>query len=75
MFSKLSELTILMLVSEIFQCRKFKKGELITLQSKYSPTNSYFRKYYEIKLSKFAEEIKQKRSLVDFQKQSAKKNR
>jgi len=31
-------------------------------QSKYSPTNSYFRQYYEIRLSKFAEELRAKRT-------------
>lgn len=43
MFKNLSELTTLTLVSEVFQIRKFKKGDIITLQSKYSPTNKQFR--------------------------------
>lgn len=68
-FKHLSEMTTLTLVSEVFQIRTFKKGDLIGLQSKYSPTNSQFRKYYEVKLSKFAEELKQKRSLLDIAKE------
>ena len=39
MFKHLSEQTLITLVSDIFKIRKFRKGELITLQSKYSPTN------------------------------------
>ena len=42
-FKHLSEQTLLTLVSDVFKIRKFKKGELITLQSKYSPTNKNFR--------------------------------
>ena len=48
----------MMLVSEVFQVRRFEKDEVIILQSKYSPTNYRYRQYYEIRLSKFAETLR-----------------
>ena len=65
LFSDLSELTIMMLVSEVFEHKKFKKGEIIMEQSRYSPTNTYYRQYYEIRLSKFAEELRAKKTKQD----------
>ena len=62
LFSDLSELTIMMLVSEVFQHKKFKKGDIILEQSRYSPTNTYYRQYYEIRLSKFVKELRAKRT-------------
>lgn len=58
LFSKVSELTAWMLVSEAFEKRKFKKGEKILEMSKYAPTHSYFRRFYDMRSSKFAERMK-----------------
>lgn len=60
LFKHLNKLTVMSLVSEIIQIRKFKKGDLIMEQSNYSPTNSHSRQYYEVRLSKFAESIASK---------------
>jgi hypothetical protein len=42
-FANLSELLVTSLVTEYLELREFKKGDLIIKQSKYSPTNSYYR--------------------------------
>lgn len=65
LFCRLSKLTRLTLASEILILKKFSKDEIICEQSIYSPTNSRFRKYYEIKLSKFAESIKVNNKKMD----------
>jgi hypothetical protein len=55
LFHPLSKLTVMTLVSEVLQTRKFSKGEVIMLQSRFSPTHTHYRKYYTARLSKFAE--------------------
>ena len=39
MFSKLNDLTLTMLVYELFELRTFKKGQIVMDQSKQAPTN------------------------------------
>lgn len=61
LFAHLSDLTIMTLVSELFQQKEFYNKEIIMMQSQYSPTNSEFRKYYSVQeVNKFAEKIKSK---------------
>ena len=60
LFQSLSNLTIMIMVSEIFKIKTFKKDQVILLQSRFSPTNSFFRQYYETRLSKFAETLRAK---------------
>jgi hypothetical protein len=62
LFTYLSELTLMSLVTEIFKERVFKKGDVIMQQSEYSPTNKFVRLYYKMEAGgKFAERIRTKR--------------
>ena len=45
-FKDLSELTLISLVSEYMVKKKFKKGQMIARQSKYSPANMQYRIFY-----------------------------
>jgi hypothetical protein len=47
-----------MLVSEAFEKKTFKRGQKILEMSKYAPTHTYFRRFYEMRVSKFAERMK-----------------
>lgn len=61
-FSCLSELTVMSLVSELFKEKTYKKGEIILYQSVYSPTLKITREYFKSHdNSKFAEKIKAKK--------------
>jgi hypothetical protein len=61
LFSSLSELTIMSLVSEIFQVRTFRKDDIILYQNQYSPTLKQSKIYLQNRVSKFAEKIKTKK--------------
>jgi len=61
LFSSLSELTIMSLVSEIFQYKTFNLADVILPQSQYSPTLKQGRIYFQNRISKFAEKIKTKK--------------
>ena len=66
LFKKLNELTLMNLVYELLEVRKFKKGDVLACQSKSSPTNVLYKDYYNIRLSKIAQQIKKrKRGGVD----------
>lgn len=60
-FSKLSELLVTSLITEYLEFRTFKAGDLIIKQSKYSPSNSHYRQFYNNHFSKYEEQITYKR--------------
>ena len=62
MFSKLNDLTLTTLVYELFEVRVFKKGQIIMEQSKSAPTNQDYKQFYQVQLSKLAEQIKKRKS-------------
>ena len=61
MFSKLNDLTLTTLVYELFEVRVFKKGQIIMEQSKSAPTNQDYKQFYQVQLSKLAEQIKKRK--------------
>ena len=54
MFNKLNDLTLMSMVYEMFEIRKYIKGEIIITQSKQAPTNTGYRGYYDLRISKIA---------------------
>lgn len=62
LFAELSDLTAWMLVTEVIQVRHYKKGEIIMPMSKFAPTNSFFRKFYETRSNKFTDLMKEQRA-------------
>lgn len=62
-FSDISELTLMSMVSELFQERVFIKGQVILPQSQYSPTNKFSKTYFATQdPGRFAERIKAKKA-------------
>lgn len=47
-------MTIYTLLNEVLEIKTFLKGDLLSLQSQYSPSNSRYRKYYEPRVSRFS---------------------
>ncbi|CDW89040.1 tpr domain containing protein [Stylonychia lemnae] len=64
MFNKLNDLTLMTLVFEMFEIRKYQKGEIIVTQSKQAPTNTVYRGYYDLRISKIAQDIKKRKKGV-----------
>ena len=60
-FANLSELLVTSLITEYLELRYFKAGQTIILQSKYSPSNSYYRRFYDNHFSKYEEQLTYKR--------------
>jgi hypothetical protein len=54
-FANLSELLITALVTEYLVLKSFKPGDVLFKQSKYSPSNSYYRQFYDSFFTKFEE--------------------
>ena len=60
LFRKLSDLTLWILVSEVFEKRTFKKGDKIMSLSRLAPTNKEQRKFYNVANDAFAKKMKQR---------------
>lgn len=60
-FRNLSELLIMSLVTEFIEKRTYSQGTCIFPQSRYSPSHSYYRQYYDRRTNKFEAAMKQKR--------------
>ena len=60
-FANLSELLVTSLITEDLEFREFKAGNTIIKQSKYSPSNSYYRQFYDNQNSKFGDQLTYKR--------------
>jgi len=54
-FRNLSELLIMSLVSEFIEKRTYSKGHRVVPQSRYSPSHSYYRQFYDRRTNKFEE--------------------
>ena len=61
LFNKMSDLTLTIMVFSLLEERKFKKGDVIMAQSKQAPTNTMFAKFYEMQISKLAQDIKKRK--------------
>eukprot|EP00347_Sterkiella_histriomuscorum_P006255 403353470 len=62
MFNKLNDLTLMTMVFEYFETKKFNYGEIILTQSKQAPTNTGYSGYYDSsKISKLGQSIKKRK--------------
>jgi len=54
MFEKINDLTLMTLVYELFETKIFRYGQVVVTKSKQAPTNTVYREFYDLRISKIA---------------------